>query len=205
MNETKQDQDIIVAHPNHAQQLFVLLHDANGQPHNCLGLAQHLQNTFPHAVIIAAATPKVLLQEHNTNAALLQFLTYWWLATGLNATHTALICQGETAHQILYAASQPLLCARLFTVGNCIPYEAIKLPEHTTLHCLYPKGSSCPNTITQASEKLLQANIDCTLDALAQPCTYDTNAVQMRIVHLLQNHVPQRLWREAMRNIDTNP
>lgn len=199
MNQT--NPDIIIANPSDAQQLFILLHDADEQPQDCLCLGQHLQKNFNQAAIIAAATPPALFHEATDHSAFNTLLAHWWQATGLDATCTALICQGTPARHAIHAACQQLLCARLFTVGDCLPHAAAQLPEHTTLHCLHPENCSSTHTIEQVRKTLHQADVDYTLDTLPQPCVCDAHSVQNRIVHLLQSHVPQRLWREAMRNM----
>lgn len=195
------NQDIIIANPDNAQQLFIVLHDAHAQPQDSLHLAQHLQKTFSQAAVIAPATPQAVLHQATDHTALHALLNHWWQTTGLDATRTALICQGASAHNVLHAASQQLLCARLFIVGDCLLHGLEQLSEHTTLHGLHPKDSTSAETIERISAQLRRADIDFTLDTLPAPCICNAKAIQERIVHVLQSHVPQRLWREAMRSM----
>lgn len=197
-------QDLIVANPAEAQQLFILLHDANEQPQDNLCLAQHLQKTFSQAAVIAPATPQALLHQTTDQTALHALLQHWWQATGLDAARTALICQGAPAHNALHAASRKHLCARLFTIGNCLPSATLALPEHTTLHCLCPEDSTDASTIANIAEQLRNTAVDCTLETVPLPCSSNASTIPARIVHLLQSHVPQRLWREAMRHMQAD-
>ena len=196
--------DWVVAWPQEPQQLFVLLHGAGQQPADWQALAQTLAQHFPQGLVAVLATPAAVLQSASAMpaavAALQAVLQRWQAHTGLNFARTALVAQGVAASVALQAAMQEAdICARLFAVGGHLPEQATPLSEQTSLHWLHGDADMPADQARALGQRLQTLDVDFTLDVLVQTTsTADTPALQQRIVHLLQNHVPRRLWREAL-------
>ena len=196
--------DWVVAWPQEPQQLFVLLHGAEQQPADWQALAQTLAQHFPQGLVAVLATPAAVLQGASAMpaavAALQAVLQRWQAHTGLNFARTALVAQGVAASVALQAAMQGAdICARLFAVGGHLPEQATPLSEQTSLHWLHGDADMPADQARALGQRLQTLDVDFTLDVLVQTTsTADTPALQQRIVHLLQNHVPRRLWREAL-------
>ena len=194
-----------MAWPQEPQQLFVLLHGAEQQPADWQALAQTLAQHFPQGLVAVLATPAAVLQGASAMpaavAALQAVLQRWQAHTGLNFARTAVVAQGVAASVALQAAMQEEahICARLFAVGGHLPEQATPLSEQTSLHWLHGDADMPADQARALGQRLQTLDVDFTLDVLVQTTsTADTPALQQRIVHLLQNHVPRRLWREAL-------
>ena len=197
--------DLVAAWPQEPQQLFVLLHGAEQQPADWQALAQTLAQHFPQGLVAVLATPAAVLQSASAMpaavAALQAVLQRWQAHTGLNFARTAVVAQGVAASVALQAAMQEEahICARLFAVGGHLPERATPLSEQTSLHWLHGEADIPADQARALGQRLQTLDADFTLDVLEQvTSTADTLALRQRIVHLLQNHVPRRLWREAL-------
>ena len=151
------------------------------------------------------ATPAAVLQGSGDMsaavAALQAVLQRWQAHIGLNFARTAVVAQGVAASVALQAAMQEEahICARLFAVGGHLPEQATPLSEQTSLHWLHGEADIPADQARALGQRLQTLDADFTLDVLEQvTSTADTLALRQRIVHLLQNHVPRRLWREAL-------
>ena len=196
--------DLVAAWPQEPQQLFVLLHGAEQQPADWQALAQTLAQHFPQGLVAVLATPAAVLQGAGAMpaavAALQAVLQRWQAHTGLNFARTALVAEGAADSVALQAAMQEAdICARLFAVGGNLPEQATPLSEQTSLHWLHGDADMPADQARALGQRLQTLDADFTLDVLEQvTSTADTLALRQRIVHLLQNHVPRRLWREAL-------
>ncbi|MDO5653463.1 MAG: hypothetical protein Q4G39_05105 [Brachymonas sp.] len=201
--------DVVVAWPQEPQQLFLILHGAAQTPAHWQALAQDLAQHFPQGLVVALSTPAVLLQGEvdlpaelpaATNA-LRALVQNWQTHTGLGFERTALIATGMAASTALHAvAAHADVAARLFAVGGKLA-QPLPIAADTTLHWLHgaSDASMREEQAHTTAQQLRALDVDFTLDVLPGSCTVCTADLQQRVLHLLQNHVPQRLWREAMK------
>lgn len=195
------------AWPAEPQQLFLLLLGDPVQADNWRELAHSLAQHFPQGAVVVlpllAEIVQAELQQPAAVTALRQLVQQWQTRAGLDFARTAIIAQGVAASIAMQAVMQHAdLCARLFAVGGHLPEQATPIAEHTCLHWLHARDAASPSA-EQAREwgqRLQALDVDFTLDVLegrsaAANCVPE---LQQRILHLLQNHVPRRLWREAL-------
>ncbi|MDO4794628.1 MAG: hypothetical protein Q4A28_01620 [Brachymonas sp.] len=196
----------IAAWPSEPQQLFLLLPGEATQADDWQALAHSLAQTFAQGAVAVLALPADMAQAKADPAAavaaLRQLVQQWQARAGLDFARTALIAQGQLASIAMQAVMRHVdLCARLFAVGGHLPEQTMPIAEHTCLHWLHVQDESGPSA-EQAHEwgQCLQAlDVDFTLDVLeSSAVTAGPPELQQRILHLLQNHVPRRLWREAL-------
>ena len=196
--------DLVVAWPQAPQQLFLLLHGAGQQPADWQPLAQRLAQQFPLGLVAALAVPLELRQDAGTGVAvtaLRGLVRRWQTHTGLDFSRTALLAQGTVASVALQWVMQHADgCARLFAVGGRLPESAQAISEQTSLHWLHGQDDDgMPDErLREAAQQLQALDVDFTFDVLTGSCATCTPEIQQRVLHLLQNHVPKRLWREAL-------
>ncbi len=196
--------DVVTAWPEQGQQLFLLLHDAGQTPADMLPLAHALAQQFAQGVVATLAVPSAMEQNAGAHpaatAALQQVVCAWQAHTGLGPERTALFCHGTTASTALAAVMRDVhLCARLFALGGDLHTLPASMHQHTTLHWVHAHGNQAASAI-QAAEALKALDADITLDVLPESFTPASPALQQWMLFLLQNHVPLRLWREALAN-----
>lgn len=213
--------DVIVAWPEQPQQLFLLLHGLGQAPADMLPLAQRLARQFPQGLVACLAAPEAheggegyqwyALQgvteqnriERITPALqqLVQRVQAWQQHAGTGAERTALVCYSQAAILGLEAvARHPHFCARLFAIGGRYAELPASVHAHTTLHWLHGKqDSTVPyHHAIDAAHHLKALDADFSVDVYADAGHAITQEMEDRVLHLLQNHVPQRLWREAL-------
>ena len=134
--------------------------------------------------------------------ALRALLRRWQAHAGLDFTRTAVVAQGQAATVALQAAMQHAdVAARLFALGGRLPEQAAPLSEQTSLHCVYGQHDAgiTADEARAIGQRLQALEADFTLDVLPdQTVAADTPDLRQCILHRLQNHVPRRLWREAL-------
>lgn len=195
------------AWPTEPQQLFLLLLGDSAQAANWRELAHNLAQHFPQGAVAVLPLPAEITQvEHHSPAAvaaLRQLVQQWQTRAGLDFARTAIIAQGVAASIAVQAVMQHAdLCARLFAVGGQLPEQATPIAEHTCLHWLHARDTASPSAelAREWGQRLQALDVDFTLDVLEGrgPAANCAPELQQRILHLLQNHVPRRLWREAL-------
>lgn len=198
--------DWIAAWPPEPQQLFLLL-PADAAHAGWRELAQSLSQTFAQGAVAILALPAEIAQAEKSRqpaavAALRQLVQHWQARAGLDFARTALIAQGQAASVAIQAVMQHAdMCARLFALGGSLPQQAMPISEHTSLHCLHEQddASVSAGQARELGQRLQMLDADFTLDVLpGDGATVCSPAMQQRVLHLLQNHVPRRLWREAL-------
>ena len=194
--------DVVAAWPEQGQQLFLLLHGSGQTPADMLPLAHALAQQFAQGVIATLAVPAAMVQNPGVHpaaiAALQQVVCAWQAHAGLGPERTALFCHGTTANTALAAVMHDAhLCARLFALGGDLPALPPAMHQHTTLHWVHAQGNAAASAV-QAAEALKALGADITLDVLPESFAPDSPALREWALFLLQNHVPLRLWREAL-------
>ncbi len=197
--------DLLIAAPQEPQQLFVIVPGASQPAAHWQALAQHIARHFPQAAVAIVAAPQVVQGTTNMPAAvdaLRALLRRWQAHAGLDFTRTAVVAQGQAATVALEAAMQYAdVAARLFALGGHLPEQAAPLSEQTSLHCVYGQHDAgmTPDGAREIGQCLQALEADFTLDVLPdQTVAADTPDLRQCILHRLQNHVPRRLWREAL-------
>ena len=214
--------DVVVAWPDTPQQLFLLLPDAGQNPHDILAMAQRLAGTFTQGAVAIVAPPHSCDEggegfqwfsqrgEDDSNrvqrlqAAQPEFLATvqaWQQRTGLPAERTALLAFGQSGMLALEAVAQShQVAARVFAIGARYAQLPPAMHQHTTLHWLHGKEDEVVpyHAATEAGYHLRSLDADFTVDVFAETGRALTSEMQDRVLHLLQNHVPLRIWREAM-------
>ena len=213
--------DIVVAWPEAPQLLFLLFHAAGEQPASLLPLAQRLAAQFPQGVVACVAAPHAWDEgagfqwyslrgltagnlRERTQPALAEFaatVRAWQQQCGLGPERTAIVAHGQSAILGLEALAQlPPFCARLFAIGGHFVTLPAHLHDQTSLHWLHGRlDATVPyQAAIEAAAHLKALDADFSVDVFADTAAGLTDEMGDRIVHLLQNHVPQRMWREAM-------
>lgn len=197
----------IAAWPTEPQQLFLLFPSEPTLADDWKELAHSLAQHFAQGAVVVLAGPAEIAapstsHQPATVASLRQLVQQWQARAGLDFARTGIIAQGTAASLAMQAVMQHEdICARLFTVGGQLPKQASPIAEHTCLHWLHARDGDTPSA-EQAREwgqRLQALDVDFTLDVLeSQAAATCAPELQQRILHLLQNHVPRRLWREAL-------
>lgn len=197
----------IAAWPPEPQQLFLLLPGESALAEAWQTLAQNLAQTFEQGAVAVLALPAEMAQatphQPAAVAALRQLVQQWQARAGLDFARTAIIAQGAVASLVMRAVMQHAdMCARLFAVDGHLPEQATPIAEHTCLHWLHARDAAeGPSTeqVREWGQRLQALDVDFTLDVLENSAAASqAPELQQRILHLLQNHVPRRLWREAL-------
>lgn len=220
--------DLIAAWPEQPQQLFLLFHGLGQKPAAMLPLARRLVRQFPLGVVASIAAPHAWeegdgfqwysprgVTEDNRpqriQPALQEFVATvqaWQHHSNLGPECTALVCYSQAAIVGLEAVAQRLpLCARLFAIAGRFARLPAALPDHTTLHWLHGEQDKviARDAALAAADRLTAIGADFSLDLYPEAGHELTEAMELRVLHLLQNHVPQRLWREAMSSTNNPP
>lgn len=193
----------ILVWPNEPQQLFLLMHEAGQRPADWQTLAQELARNFAQGAVVllaeqAASSPA--LKGAAAAQALYERVRQWQAHAGLGFECTACIAQGAAAHTAITAAALHAdLCARLFAVEGQALTEALSISDRTCLHWLQGDADVDALGLVREAVRQLQAlRADCTLEVLSAAEADQAAATRQRILHLLQNYVPRRIWREAL-------
>lgn len=225
----------LIAQPAQPQQLFVLATYQGTADSELHLLGQKLATHFVHGLVVGIqiAVPQSASDARPTSPHLLPAIAQWQERSGLSASCTALICYGNLATEALSAwAHQPAFCARLFAIYAAGSAPHLPVPDTNWVAqahddtCIYCLCGNQPPAIMQQLEHTVHAwqalnkpdglALDFSLDILPEltspPHTTQTDihihahtAVQERVLWLLQNHVPQKLWRAALAAAQQQP
>ena len=185
---------ITVALPKPAALLFALLPDV-GQPLDELqAFGQRIARSFPHAAVVC-------LPAETSATALWQQLQQWQAQMGVNHERTCVVALGQSGTAALdVAVAHEAAIARLYVVGSRFSALPDSMHLNTCVHMLHGKADPVMpfQAATEAGAHLRTLDADFTVDVYPMTGREFTDEMQERILHLLQNHVPKRLWKEAM-------
>ncbi len=217
--------DVVVAWPEDPQQLFLLLHDAGQKPGAMLPMAQQLAQEFPFGIVACVAAPHMHDEgegfqwysqrgERDDNRlqrllpARIEFeatLQAWQQNSGLGADRTALVAFGQSATLALEAVvASEAIAARLFAIAGRFAVLPEAMHLQTSLHWLHGKADEhMPyHAAVEAGYRLRELDADFSVDVFPDTGHALTEEMRQRIVHLLRNHIPLRIWREALAQQD---
>ena len=213
--------DVVVAWPEQPQQLFLLLHGAGQRPAAMLDMAQQLADSFPDGLVACIAAP----HQHDDGEGfqwysergenddnrlervlpardeLMRTLQAWQQTCGLGAERTALVAFGQSAMLALEAVvASEQVAARLYAVAGRFATLPEAMHLQTSLHWLHGRHDTrMPyQAATEAGYRLRALDCDFTVDVFPDTGHEFSAEMQERLLHLLRNHVPLRIWREAM-------
>lgn len=215
-------ESILVARPEgDAEQLLLLFHGAGGTPTDMRLLGERLAAVFPQACVVSVCAPQPLTaggyqwfeeQDASEEAGLrgveaampafLETVRYWQTQSGTRPELTALIGFAQGATMALEATHEtPLVARRVASLAG----RFLRLPEAVTdtvtLYLLHGKNDPQVHYgyTVSAAEYLVARDGDVTADVL--PYVGHELSAEMigLLIERLRTHVPQRLWREAIR------
>ena len=213
--------DLITSWPEQPQQLFLLFHGAGQKPSDMLDMAQRLSRQFPQGVVACVAAPHAYDEgegfqwyshrgESDENRAerllparleLSATVRAWQRHTGLGPERTALLCFAQSATVALEAvAAEQDLAARLFAVAGRFDRLPEQMHQHTCIHWMHGKDDEVMpyQAAVEAGYRLRDLDADFSVDVFPETGHCVTEEMEQRIFHLLANHAPLRLWRQAM-------
>jgi len=219
--ETISLSDIALQQPAQARQLILLFHGVGAQPRDMAPLGAFFAEGFPQAAIVAVASPfasdfgsgyqwfSVLgITEENRAARVAavmesfrQRVRHWQGVTGTGAAQTTLVGFSQGAIMLLEGvASTSDLASRVVGLSG----RFARLPEvmhnKTTVHLIHGKADqviSCEHTV-QAARRLRSLGVDVTAEIIPFLSHGIDQEVAERALHLLKNHLPRRVWDDAL-------
>ena len=220
--------DVMVAWPEQPQQLFLLLHGAGQRPAAMREMAQQLADAFPDGLVACLAAPhqhddgegfqwysergendeNLLERVLPARDELMRTLQAWQQASGLGPERTALVAFGQSGMLALEAVvASEAVATRLFAVACRFATLPDAMHVQTTLHWLHGKADTqLPfQAATEAAYRLRALDADFSVDIYPETGHEFSAEMQQRVLHLLRNHVPLRIWREAMQQSGRPP
>lgn len=212
-----------------AQQLMLLFHGVGATPEHMAPLARHLAEAFPQAAVVCVPGPddfdlgqgagrqwfSVRAIDENNRAArvaeampgFVETVKQWRDRTGASLDATALI--GFSQGAIMALESTQLgeaLAGRVVALAGRFANLPALAPEATTLHLIHGKAdTTIPYVHTiAAAERLIGLGGDVTADVIPFLDHRVTDEVAELLVERLRGYLPQRKWREAMRDVPGN-
>jgi phospholipase/carboxylesterase len=207
-----------------AQQLMLLFHGVGATPEHMEPLARHLAQAFPQAAVVSVPGPdefdlgqgagrqwfSVRAIDENNRAArvaeampgFVETVKQWRERTGASLPATALI--GFSQGAIMALESTQLgeaLAGRVVALAGRFANLPALAPEATTVHLIHGKAdTTIPYVHTiAAAERLIELGGDVTADVIPFLDHRVTDEVAELLVERLKGYLPQRVWREAMR------
>lgn len=215
----------VFQYPDTPQQLFLLFHGVGSQPDSLRPLAEQLAQAFPQAAVLGVQSPQpcdlgagyqwfsiagITEADRPTRiaAAMPAFIAtvrHWQQQAGVAPAATALIGFSQGAIMVLEASHQqqePPLAGRMVAIAGRYASEAKAPPESTTLHLIHGKADSVVPYAhcVLAAEGLAAQGVDLTADIVPFLGHGIDDEVLRLVLERLRGHVPQRIWRAAMRD-----
>jgi phospholipase/carboxylesterase len=216
MADSSTEDDLVLQQPDGApQQLVLLLHGAGGSPEGMAPLGQRLAAVFPLATVVCLRGPLPSDDDSGRQAApqaglaaalpaLEAVVEAWQQRTGLTSHATALVGFAEGATLALASTQHdgPPLAGRVVSLAGRFASLPQRAPADTTLHLIHGKHDPVVHygEVVQAAERLVAIGADVTADIIPFLGHQVTAEVADLLVGRLTSHVPQRMWREAMRS-----
>lgn len=218
------DDDLVVARPAGVPaQLMLLFHGVGAEPADLAALGRRLAAAFPQACVVCVRAPAAsdfgrgfqwfsvrgideAARVERVAAAMPEFLARirgWQQATGAGVEETALVGFSQGAIMALESTARaPRLAGRVIAIAGrfaALPAEAN--PE-VTLHLFHGKADPViPYAATvEAAEHLVALGGDLTADVLPFHGHAVDDEIADLLIERLRSHIPQRVWREAMRD-----
>ncbi len=205
------------------RQLFILLHDAAGEPADMEALAEAIRQAFPAAAVLIPAAPQPsegagttrhwfltegLSEERRITRvaeAMPQLLGYIQARQhdlGLLPPDTALAGFGQGAIMALEAVqAHDGLAGRVLAFSGRYAQAPKVPPLYSTIHLLHGEDDAIV-PVAQAKAgyaRLAELQADATID-IASTVGHELHPALLRVaLQRLQSHVPKRAWEEAMR------
>lgn len=209
-------------------QLMLLFHGVGADPRQMLPLAQRLAQQFPQGMIVSVPgrQPADLagaggfqwfsvqgISEENRPAriaeAMPEFIACvrdWQQRSGVAPAATALLGFSQGAIMALestqLAEAQQPLCGRIVALSGRFAATPTVAPPLTTLHLAHGKtdGVIHYGHTVRSAEHLLRLGADLTADVIPFLGHQINAEVIELVVQRLTTYVPERTWREALRN-----
>jgi len=224
MQASKPTLDLVVQRPaGPARQLFLLFHGINSGPVSMRAVAMRLAAEFPEALVVCVAGPRVTADGRGrfwfespgwtddqpidgAPAALPGFIAAirdWQRESGVSIAATALVGFSQGAILSLEALKRESDIA-----GRVVAFAGrfVDLPErpfpYASVHLIHgTKDDVIPSARSlQAAERLMALGSDVTADVLPGS-GHSVDAAQINIaIERLKGHVPQWMWKEALRS-----
>jgi phospholipase/carboxylesterase len=220
--------DLILQQAAAPQQLILLFHGVGAGPEHMAPLGHALAGAFPEAMVVAVAGPypsdfssgrqwfsvREVSEDSRVErvaAALPVFaeqIRAWQQRTGATAEQTALIGFSQGAIMTLEACVQlPGQAGRAISIAGrfaCLPEQ---ISDATTIHLIHGKedGVIPYEHTVRGAYRLKALGADFTAEVLPFVQHEINEDVIALVIRLLQNHVPQRVWQQAMRAAPEDP
>lgn len=220
--------DLILQQAATPQQLILLFHGVGAGPADMAPLGHALAGAFPEATVVAVAGTQASdfnagrqwfsvqgisedSRVERVAAALPAFvdtIRAWQRRTGTTVDQTALIGFSQGAIMTLEACVQlPGQAGRAISIAGrfaCLPE---RISDATTLHLIHGKedGVIAYEHTVRGAYRLKSLGADFTAEVLPFVQHEISEDVIALVIRLLQNHVPQRLWQQAMRAAPEGP
>jgi phospholipase/carboxylesterase len=208
-----------------AQQLMLLFHGVGATPDHMAPLARHLAAEFPQAAVVSVPAPQAFdlgqgaglqwfsvrgIDEMNRAARVaeampvfIETVRRWQAHTGVSVNATALIGFSQGAIMALESTQTgQTLAGRVIGLAGRFATAPALAPPESTLHLIHGKADSTipyMHTVT-AAETLIAIGADVTADVIPFLDHRVNDEVAELLVERLKGYVPQRTWREAMRD-----
>ena len=219
--KTKHLPDLVLQQPSQAQQLILLFHGVGAQPRDMAPLGMFLAEGFPQAAIIAVASPFASdsgigyqwfsvqgITEENRSLRIaavmdtfIETVRHWQRVTGTGTAQTALIGFSQGAIMLLEAiAGTANLASRVISLSGRFARLPEQIDNKTTIHLIHGKEDKVISYehAVQAAYRLRSLGTDVTAEVIPfLGHAIDGNVAEL-VLHLLQNHLPQRVWDEVL-------
>lgn len=215
------DADLIVQRPPRgASQLFLLFHGVGESPLMMRAFGLRLARAFPDSLIVSVAAPQrcgrgrqwFSAQDISDESRILRVgaampgfidgVRRWQKDADVSIAATALVGFSQGAIMALEALkAEPDLAGRVIAVGGRFAELPTESFRYATVHLVHGGADAViPSAhALQAAERLMAIGSDVTADVLPQ-LGHTMDAALMEIaIERLRNHVPQWMWREALR------
>ena len=220
MNQTKPIPDLVLQQPTESEQLILLFHGIAAQPADIAPLGTILAQGFPNAAIIAVAAPyssdagnayqwfsvQGITEDSRVDRVdevmdeFVGAVRHWQELTRTSADQTALIGFSQGAIMLLEAiVHMSDLAGRAFSLSGRFARLPEQMGNRTTVHLIHGKEDPVIHyeNAVHAAYRLRSLGVDVTAEIIPfLGHTIDQNVAE-RVLHLLKNHLPQRIWDEV--------
>lgn len=206
-----------------ARQLLLLFHGVGATPRDMAPLGHVLARAFPQAMVVSVPGPQASdlgggcqwfsvqgVTEENRPERVAQAMPgfvdtvrHWQRSSGVPPEATALIGFSQGAIMALESTQLgELLAGRVVALSGRFARVPEHAPEATTLHFIHGKADPViPYSHTvHAAERLVRLGADVTADVIPFLGHHVDAEVERLLIERLTGHLPQRIWREALRS-----
>lgn len=214
---------IILAQPEHPQQLFLLFHGVGDSAQGLAPLGRFVAAHFPQAMVVSIDSPHFCdwgagYQWYSLQGAteanrhervaeqmprFIALVQAWQQRVGLPPDRTCILGFSQGAFMALQSTQQAeFLAGRIIAMAGRFTQPPKPAPYPTVIHLLHgaDDGVVLAQHSVAAAQALQDQGADVTLDVVPDLAHGIDQAMADALIHRLTHYVPQRMWAEALRS-----